>query len=98
MKLLDEDTYSPLKAERSCKEEDDEKLDRKPVDVIFATSLTIGLGPWAYNLFDVGYLDFRERLFITRFAWTLNVLQQLSYKSISKKNKFLVYLKFKGEK
>lgn len=32
---------------------------------------TIGLGPWAYYLLDVSYLDFRE-LFKTRFAWTLN--------------------------
>lgn len=39
MKLLEEDTYSPLKEERSCNDDDGEKLDRKTVDAIFATSL-----------------------------------------------------------
>lgn len=43
-KLLEDDTCSPLKEERSCNEDDDgEKLDRKTVDAIFATSLLNGL-------------------------------------------------------
>lgn len=36
IKHIEEAKYSPLKEEQSCNEEDDEKLDRKTVDNIFA--------------------------------------------------------------